>query len=89
MENVRWSQLIDKCTTQTRFGGHYAEVVSVELGEENKNQKTRIVLKLFGSDSLTLGHKKLGKFVEKVMEFEEFKRVRTLLWSSVINIQRG
>lgn len=62
--------------------------MSVELGEVNKNKKTRIVLKLFGSDSLTLGDKKLGKFMEKVMEFEELKPgVRTLLWSSVINIQ--
>ena len=40
---------------------HYAEIVSVELGEVNKNKKTRIVLKLFGSDSLTLGLKKTVK----------------------------
>ena len=57
--------------------------LSVELGEVNKNKKTRIVLKLFGSDSLTLGHKKTGKVHGKShgksWNLKSSKELRTLL----------
>ena len=50
----------------THFGGHHS--FSVELFKVKKYLKTRIVLKIFESDSVTLGHRKLEKIMEKFME---------------------
>ena len=51
--------------------------------------KTRIVFKVFESDSYTESHWKLEKVMEKVMEFEEMKRVRTLyLFFSIIPVAK-
>ena len=55
--------------------------MSVELFKVQKYSKTRKVLKNFESDSENLGHGKLKKVMEKVMEFEEPKRVQTLLFN--------
>ena len=54
--------------------------MSVELFKVKIYLKPRKVLKIFESDSKTQGHGKLEKVTEKVMECEELKRVRTLMW---------
>jgi len=39
-----------------------------------------MILAIFESGSKTLGHGKLKKVMEEVMEFEKLKRVRSLTW---------
>lgn len=45
-------------------------------------------LKIFETGNQTLGHKKLEKAMEKAMEFEKLKRVRTLTFMLQWNITR-
>ena len=57
--------------------------MSIELFKVKKYPKTRNVLNIFERDSKTQGHGKREKVMEKVMEFEELKGVRTLLHSRI------
>ena len=52
--------------------------IKIQVGYIRKYPKTRMILTIFESGSLTLGPGKLEKFMEKIMEFEELKRVWTL-----------
>ena len=49
--------------------------IKIQVGYIRKYPKTRMILTIFESGSLTLGPRKLEKFMEKIMEFEELKRV--------------
>ena len=40
--------------------------------------KNKEISEIFEKESQMLGHGKLGKFLEKVIEFKELKRIQTL-----------